>query len=233
MDYWVDTKGDHAIWSYAHFWLIGQLSQIGSFYASIATVSSSIVTNCPYNEVLSWQYMYWYHDGTYLVFGTNDVYINCDTEDDFCTSENPCGTYQGDCDAHEECQDDLICISNNCPDSLGFDSEFDCCHQRILGDEHYCASGIPCGENEGDCDYNSECQSNHFCGSNNCPTSLGFDSAVDCCSSTQIMSPNYPNLYPNNAYETWQLTHPTASFITLQFHSFNVRHIVECEIINK
>ena len=85
----------------------------------------------------------------------------------------------------------------------------------------------PCSENEGDCDYNDHCQSNHFCGSNNCQASLGFDSEIDCCSSTQIMSPNYPNSYPNSAEETWLITALTGSIINLQFHSFHVRFIVD------
>ena len=84
-----------------------------------------------------------------------------------------------------------------------------------------------CSENEGDCDSHDKCQDSLGCGSNNCPASLGFDSEIDCCSSTQIMSPNYPNSYPNNAEETWLLTAPTGSIITLQFHSFHVRLIVE------
>ena len=101
-------------------------------------------------------------------------------------------------------------------------------HQQ-LGDEHFCTPAIPCGEGEGDCDSNSECQSNHFCGSNNCLASLGFDSEIDCCSSTQIMSANYPYSYPNNAYETWSLTAPTGLFITLQFHSYHVRLTILCQ----
>ena len=80
-----------------------------------------------------------------------------------------------------------------------------------------------CFENEGDCDSNIECQNNHFCGSNNCPASLDFNSEIDCCSSTQIMSPNYPNSYPENTEETWLITAPTGSFLTLQFNSFHVR----------
>ena len=134
---------------------------------------------------------------------------------------NTCSENEGDCDSHDECQSSIFCGYNNCPASLGFDAEVDCCYQPTVGDEHFCASGIPCGEDEGDCDSNNECQSNHFCGSNNCPASLGFDSEIDCCNSTQIMSPNYPNSYPNNAEETWLLTAPTGSIITLQFHSFH------------
>ena len=86
-----------------------------------------------------------------------------------------------------------------------------------------------CSEMEGNCDAHDECLEDLFCGSNNCPASLGFDSEVDCCSSTQIMSPNYPNSYPNNAEETWLLTTPTGSIITLQFHSFHVRLITDFE----
>ena len=110
---------------------------------------------------------------------------------------------------------------------LVFVSEVDCCYTATIGDEHFCTTVTPCGEDEGDCDSHDECQDGLFCGLNNCPASLGFDSEVDCCSSTQLVSPNYPNSYPNNAEETWLITAPTGSIITLQFHSFHVRFIVE------
>ena len=42
-----------------------------------------------------------------------------------------------------------------------------------------------------------------------------------------IESPGYPNSYPNNAYETWILTAPNASIISIKFHYFHVRTIVE------
>ena len=152
--------------------------------------------------------------------------VNCATaingEDEFCYC-NICSQNEGDCDSHNECQEGLVCGSKNCPLSLGFDSKVDCCYQSTNGNEDFCASGIPCGEDEGDCDSNDECQSNHFCGSNNCLASLSFDSEIDCCSSTQIMSPNYPNSYPENTEETWLITAPTGSFLTLKFNSFHVR----------
>ena len=94
------------------------------------------------------------------------------------------------------------------------------------GDYSFCKCNS-CSENEGHCESDYECQTNYFCGSNNCPASLGFDSEVDCCSSTQIMSPGYPNSYPNYAEVTWLITASTGSIITLQFHSFHVRLIVE------
>ena len=162
---------------------------------------------------------------------------NCATaingDDEFCYC-NTCSENEGDCDSHDECQDGLACGSNNCPASLGFDVEVDCCYQPTLGDKYFCASGIPCGEDEGDCDYHDECQDGLYCGYNNCLVSLGFDSEIDCCSnSTQIMSPNYPNSYPNNAEETWLITASTGSIINLQFNSFQVRFIVEFKSITK
>ena len=153
---------------------------------------------------------------------------------------------EGDCDNHDECQDNLFCGEGNCKAHLNFDSHIDCCYQPTLGDEHFCTSGSPCGENEGDCDSDSECQENHICGSNNCLASLElFYPEGDCCTQImspnnpnqapnnaevtneiQLMSPNYPNPYPSNAEETWLLTDPSASIITLKFQSFEVRNII-------
>ena len=96
-------------------------------------------------------------------------------------------------------------------------------YNPILGDEDYCTTENPCGIDQGDCDFNNECQTNLLCGPKNCPTSLGFDLEVDCCISNQIMSPNYPNSYPSNSQETWLITAPIGSTIHLQFHSFQVR----------
>ena len=109
--------------------------------------------------------------------------VNCATtrngEVGFCNC-NTCSENEGNCDAHDECQDSLLCGSNNCPVSLGFDSEVDCCYYPTLGDEDFCSSGIPCGEDEGDCDSDDQCQDGHFC-SQLCPSSLGFDSETNCC----------------------------------------------------
>ena len=154
--------------------------------------------------------------------------VNCATAnngyDKFCYC-NICSQNEGNCDAHDECQDGLACGSNNCHASLGFDSEVHCCYEPTLGDEDFCVTGITCGEDKGDCDSNIECQNSLFCGYNNCPVSLGFASEVDCCTSTQLVSPNYPNSYPNFAYEIWVIAAPTGSIINLQFHSFQVRYI--------
>ena len=36
-----------------------------------------------------------------------ELYYECcyDTEEDFCTTNSPCNTDEGDCDSHEVCQD--------------------------------------------------------------------------------------------------------------------------------
>ena len=183
MDYWVDADGEHAIW-FNDRWNIGYLTDLGSLFVDIYSSSNSLIEKCPNNEGYVWNWIFW---DVYFWTATYDVYIKCANEDDFCTSENPCVADQGDCDTHNECQDGIFCGSNNCPDSLGFHSEFDCCYAPTIGDEHFCTSEIPCGEDEGDCDSHAECQAGLACGSDNCPASLGFDSEVDCC---------YPNSCP-------------------------------------
>ena len=128
MDYWVDAEKEHAIWYTSSFssydWNIGYQEDLGSNTVVMYSSSDILEKKCPNNEGYLWNWMYT-PDGSSFV-ATNDVYIKCANEDDFCTSENPCGTDQGDCDTHDECQDGLSCGSNNCPDALGFHYEFDC-----------------------------------------------------------------------------------------------------------
>ena len=101
------------------------------------------------------------------------------------------------------------------------------CATTSNGEAEFCNCNT-CSENEGDCDYHYHCQDGLFCGLNNCIASVSFESEADCCSTTQVIeSPNYPNVYPINAEETWLLTAPTGSIITLQFHSFHVIFIIE------
>ena len=182
MVYWVHANGENAIW-YNEFissdsWAFGDLSEIGSFTAAMYSSSNTLEKKCPNNEGYVWN---WYFNDGSTWIATNNVYVKCANEDDFCTFENPCGTNQGDCDMHDECQDGLFCGSNNCPDFLGFDSEFDCCYIPAIGDEFFCTTANTCGVDEGDCDLHDECQESLICGSNNCPNSLGFENKIDCC----------------------------------------------------
>ena len=182
VDYWVDTEGENAIWYKAtvskYYWFIGSIDNLGSNTASLYSSSYMLKKKCPNNEGYVWSWKF--SDGTSWI-ATNDVYIKCSNEDDFCTFENPCGVDQGDCDTHDECENGLACGSNNCPESLGLNPDFDCCYGTYLGDEHFCATGTRCGENEGDCDENNECQDGLVCGVNNCPEYLGFNYEIDCC----------------------------------------------------
>ena len=186
MDYWVDAEEENALWytvsssGSSYYWIFGAQANLGSSSASIACVGDILDKRCPYNEGYVWDWLY-SNNGFYA---TNDVYIKCANENDYCISENPCGTNQGDCDTHDECQDGLFCGSNNCPESLGFHSEFDCCYALSVGDEDFCTTDNPCAVNEGDCDFTNECQANLICDiAISCPAYLGFASDVNCCSS--------------------------------------------------
>ena len=181
MDYWVDAEGRYVLWFdwSAWIWMLGYLSNFGISDLVIYSVSNSLELKCPNNEGFVWNWNFW--DGSSYI-ATNDVNIKCANEDDFCTSENPCVTDQGDCDTHDECQEGLSCGSNNCPDSLGFHSEFDCCYIPTVGDQHFCTTSNPCAVDEGDCDFNNECQANLFCDADSsCPAYLGFASDMNCC----------------------------------------------------
>ena len=44
---------------------------------------------------------------------------------DCCSNSHPCGLFEGDCDGDDECNDNLLCGSNNC--FSFFSSTADCC----------------------------------------------------------------------------------------------------------
>ena len=183
MDYWVDADGVHAIWynteGSSYYWVIGKLSYLGSLTVAVYSSSDTLEKKCPNNEGYVWN---WIYDHDYSWKATNDVYIKCLNEDDFCTSENPCRKDQGDCDTHDECQDGLFCESNNCPDYLGFDTEYDCCYAPTVGHEHFCTTVNPCAVDEGDCDFDDECQTDLICDTgNDCSSNFGINYRVDCC----------------------------------------------------
>ena len=98
----------------------------------------------------------------------------------FCACTK-CGNYEGDCDFGYQCQEGYTCGSNNCPASLGWDDNTDCCYVPLPGDEYYCSLEVPCSDYEGDCDSDEECKGEGLCGIDNCPDHLGFSSETDCC----------------------------------------------------
>ena len=173
MDYWVDADGQNVLWykveDSTDHWLFGPLHYLSTTFAKMYGSSTTLEKKCPNNEGYVWNWNYTPDDSSFIA--TNDVHIKCANEDDFCTSGNPCGTDQGDCDTHDECQDGLFCGSNNCPDSIGFHSEFDCCYVPTVGDvncgDHYatfcheCPNGNGASWCNGDCEWNptsNECQ---------------------------------------------------------------------------
>ena len=193
MDYWVDAEGENAIWyrpsssGSSYYWIIGTLANLGSLAAAIYG-THKLENTCPNNEGYVWDWKY----GNNGFHETNDVYIKCANEDDFCTSENPCGTDQGDCDTHDECQIGLACGSNNCPVSAPFNSYMDCCFDATNGEEGFCTTLNPCGIDEGNCYADDECQGDSTCDQNNdCPASLGFNSGIKCCIPPCSGSPAY------------------------------------------
>ena len=104
-----------------------------------------------------------------------------------CEDHGPCGEGEGDCDCDGndctiECLDGLVCGKDNCP--AGFPSDYDCCMKPKTckaedTDKECCEHSGPCGEGEGDCDGDDECENGLVCGKGNCPS--GFPSDYDCC----------------------------------------------------
>ena len=185
MDYWIHAEGEFAIWFWhsesGEYWLIGPKTSLGLNGGGMYATAEDLEKKCPNNEGWVWS---WKYSDSFSWVATDDVYLKCMSEDDFCTVENPCGLDEGDCDIHDECKDGLACGSNNCLDSIECSSDIDCCYNATIGDEHFCTTLNPCGENEGDCDSNDECQTNHFCYPGvSCQAYLGFASDVNCCSS--------------------------------------------------
>ena len=188
MDFWVQASGEFAIWYITtgddFYWVVGPSAEVGSFSAAMYTVSDLLEKKCPNNEGYVWNWRY--NNGVSWI-ETNDVHIKCTNEGDFCTSQNPCGTDQGDCDIHDECQMGLICGSNNCPESALYNSDTDCCYAPPLGDEYFCTSQNLCAVDEGDCDSHDECQMGLICGSNKCPKGAAhFNADTDCCFNATI-----------------------------------------------
>ena len=126
MDYWVSPTGEYALWymisGSSYEWILGPIAEIGSFNAFMYTSVGE--KKCPNNEgyILNWNYA---NSGSWIL--AEDFLVKCTNEDDFCTSANPCGLNQGDCDLHVECQSGFECGSSNCPDSLEFEEDEDCC----------------------------------------------------------------------------------------------------------
>merc|ERR1711937_942524 len=119
-----------------------------------------------------------------------------------CSSTNKCGVGEGDCDGDHECQTGLKCGQDNCKAfHPGAHSAADCCIPSGTTPSptpsptpagptcdgsntawNCCSSTNKCGEGEGDCDNDNECQSGLVCGKDNCQSFIpGAHSQADCC----------------------------------------------------
>ena len=135
----------------------------------------------------------------------------------FCTADNLCDENEGDCDYDYECKNDLVCGTNNCPNSPEFGGGDDCCYSAIaistttkgIGHDSFCTANNLCDENEGDCDYDYECKNDLVCGTNNCPDSPEFGGGDDCCYSVgcsgiaSLIGDNYCDDENNNEECNW------------------------------
>ena len=144
MDYYTFLDGTVALWHYpvaTPYWIFGPIDILGTldgYYLGTASTSTKFVRKCPNNHgQIKWSWFY-LNQATGQQEWTNDVHVKCASEGDFCTSTNPCGSEQGDCDSHDECQTGLTCGLNNC--GLDEDPEMDCCYAATIGDDTFCTT---------------------------------------------------------------------------------------------
>merc|ERR1712117_74341 len=118
-----------------------------------------------------------------------------------CTKDEKCKVDEGDCNDDTVCETGLKCGINNCPADQKRPLA-DCCYDPddidpatdCLGESKMtwscCSSEKPCGENQGDCDEDDECEGDLVCGANACNDAFNekFDKAgffpaksADCC----------------------------------------------------
>ena len=116
----------------------------------------------------------------------------CDASDprkgNCCTVTKSCDVGQGDCDFDSECLDGLKCGSNNCLRDFKWGAlATDCCYKPVCDRTNRnkwtcCTEAMPCAEEQGDCDKDSECLGDLKCGRNNCRRDFNWGPVtLDCC----------------------------------------------------
>lgn len=104
----------------------------------------------------------------------------------FCREDCTCAEGQGGCDSHAECGTGLECVIDmGSVYGLGWWVDVcipagSSCHPASLGAWNYCSSSCVCGEGEGACDSDAECETGLIC-SENVGASYGLDWWVDVC----------------------------------------------------
>jgi hypothetical protein len=82
---------------------------------------------------------------------------------DYCLDCGPCAEGEGDCDNDGECQSGLSCVPDlQVPGTDTCQTPPPVCPHPV-GHLDYCRDCGPCAEGEGDCDFNSECESGLTC----------------------------------------------------------------------
>ena len=106
---------------------------------------------------------------------------------------------------------------------------------QVSGHDNFCTFDQPCGIDQGDCDFDSQCSSGLKCGDNNCPAALGFENGTDCCAdpcsgfnmhTTTIKTFNYPYFYGFNYYCYEIFTTTQGSTISLEIVDFAVSSLL-------
>ena len=129
-----------ALWFVDGYWIMGRVNEIGtinySYMYAESLIPAKALGKCPNNQgSIKWN---WAYIGTEDPVVSNDINVKCANENDFCTSTNPCGSEQGDCDIHDECKTGLTCGLNNC--GIAEDPEMDCCYAATIGDDTFCTT---------------------------------------------------------------------------------------------
>ena len=143
MDYY-SFGGWAGIWyfptSTAPYWILGPIEELGganAYYILTVGPSTKFYGKCPNNHgQILWGWNYVNAEGQPTP--SNEIHIKCASEGDFCTSTNPCGSEQGDCDSHDECQTGLTCGLDNC--GITENPDMDCCFAATIGDDTFCTT---------------------------------------------------------------------------------------------
>ena len=102
---------------------------------------------------------------------------------DRCRDCGPCEVGIGDCDNDSECQSGLVC-AYDVGEDYGYEYGIDVCVspdcQWPVGHSNYCEDCGPCGDGEGDCDGDYECQSGLVCATD-VGADHGYAPEVDVC----------------------------------------------------
>ena len=126
-------------------------------------------------------------------------YVAGNGTSEFCNPECPCVEGEGDCDGHNECAGDLICLADRGAE-VGMPVRYDICGPAECvrgegpGDPHACSPMCPCAEGEGHCDGAEDCAGELGCVAEG--PDFGYAADVNVCKSvcTRGQAPGEPDV---------------------------------------